>query len=51
MTLWIHVDKTPMRDMGEGPDKNESIKSDPSRQGSEQDSRLNKEESEHGTSK
>lgn len=51
MTLWIHVDKTPMKDPGEGSGKNQSIRSEPNRQGSGQDSRLGKEEPEHGKSK
>lgn len=51
MTLWIHVDKTPMKDPGEGPGENQSIRPEPRRQGSGQDSRFSKEEPEHGTSK
>lgn len=47
MSLWIHVDKTPMKDPGEGLGKNQIIRSEPSRQGSGQDSRLSKEEPEH----
>lgn len=54
MTLWTHVDRTLMQDPGEGPRKSQSIKSEPSRQGSGQDSRQgifqSKEEPEHGAS-
>lgn len=51
MALWIHVDKAPVKDPGERPGKSQSIRSEPSRQDSGQDSRLSKEEPEHGTSK
>ena len=58
MTLWTHVDRTPMQDPGEGPGKSQSIKPESSRQGSGQDSGQDsrqgifqgKEELEHGAS-